>query len=454
MYSVALLSPCGWGNLGDAAIVESTIHAVRTRLPEANIVGLTLNPEDTATRHGIPTYTCVGFQRPHYAVSVHAPFAEPVPAAELRPVDAPPANGPRARLAGLRHRLRGVALGRAALKVFSAVKAVPAEVRHRQYLAESMHDLRYVVVTGGGQLDDFWGGAWGHPYVIFRWMQHARSLGAKGLVLSVGTGSLTTPLARYFIHRALALADYRSFRDEGSRALVKHALVANDPVVPDLAFGLPVPERARPSAIERGTNPLIAISPIAYCDPEQWPEADETRYRSYLERLSEFCVALLDAGFDLVLYGTDRPDLHTVEVLRAELERRTSPERMKRVHTPRVRTLSEMFAALADAELLVASRLHGILLAQLFGIPSLALSYERKVSTLMTTLGHQGFCVPIETFGVADALARFHTLYAERHARVEELRRAAAGFSEQVNRQFDRVFGPRPDATSREELRP
>src|SRR5690349_3645743 len=65
---VALVSPCGWGNFGDAAIVDSVIHAVRTRLPGAPIVALTLNPEDTVARHHVPAFTCSGFSRPNYGV--------------------------------------------------------------------------------------------------------------------------------------------------------------------------------------------------------------------------------------------------------------------------------------------------------------------------------------------------------------------------------------------------
>src|SRR5688572_27719818 len=86
---VALLSPCGWGNLGDAAILESVIHAVRRRLPHAPILGLTLNPPDTAWRHGIPAHSCTGFSYRDYGVSRvlwaspeegGEPFAMPSPA--------------------------------------------------------------------------------------------------------------------------------------------------------------------------------------------------------------------------------------------------------------------------------------------------------------------------------------------------------------------------------------
>ena len=43
------------GNLGDEIVVSTLIHHIRDRHPEAEIVGICLDPEDTATRHGIPT---------------------------------------------------------------------------------------------------------------------------------------------------------------------------------------------------------------------------------------------------------------------------------------------------------------------------------------------------------------------------------------------------------------
>src|SRR4051812_46298282 len=63
---IGFISPCGWGNLGDAAIVDSLIHGIRTRLPQARIVGFTLNPADTRARHGVDAYTCSAYSLPHY----------------------------------------------------------------------------------------------------------------------------------------------------------------------------------------------------------------------------------------------------------------------------------------------------------------------------------------------------------------------------------------------------
>jgi polysaccharide pyruvyl transferase WcaK-like protein len=57
----------------------------------------------------------------------------------------------------------------------------------------------------------------------------------KLLFVSVGGGPIRHPLSRCFVKAALALADYRSYRDASSK---DHLEATNDVVYPDLAFSL------------------------------------------------------------------------------------------------------------------------------------------------------------------------------------------------------------------------
>jgi polysaccharide pyruvyl transferase WcaK-like protein len=448
---VALISPCGWGNLGDAAIVDSVIHAVRRRMPDAPLLGLTLNPSDTARRHGIPAFTCTGFSFHDYGVTDDAPSASPSPFANSDRVDgdadgdgdgqAAPSRARSKR--GARAILRRVAWATPGLfQAWSAAKIVRADIRHRRLLAGPTDRLSHVVVAGGGQLDDYWGGALGHPYVLWRWARHARSVGSRFLVLSVGTGTLS-PLSRLLVRSALASADYRSFRDEGSRRLVGDRSLDRDPVVPDLAYGFPV-ELYAPKEPTRTERPVVAISPMAHCDPRVGPERDEARYRSYLGRLTVVAARLLETGHDLLLYGTVGSDNANVEDLREQIAQSVSSELLDRVAVPKVTTLGELFAALAPVRAVLASRLHGVLLAHLYGLPVAALSYERKVGELMKTMGYEEYCFDIDTFRPSDAVDRLGDLLARRAAVSDRISRLVATKRGQVDEQYDRVFGRGP----------
>ena len=57
---VALLTPYDGGNLGDAAIQEALIANLRQYDPRVHLYGITLHPESTAARHGIPCYPLAG----------------------------------------------------------------------------------------------------------------------------------------------------------------------------------------------------------------------------------------------------------------------------------------------------------------------------------------------------------------------------------------------------------
>jgi polysaccharide pyruvyl transferase WcaK-like protein len=51
---VFLLTPYTGGNLGDRAIQLTLIENLRKRCPNADFIGLTLNPRATAAIHSIP----------------------------------------------------------------------------------------------------------------------------------------------------------------------------------------------------------------------------------------------------------------------------------------------------------------------------------------------------------------------------------------------------------------
>ncbi len=92
------------------------------------------------------------------------------------------------------------------------------------FLAKSfaiMRTLDIFVVSGGGQLLNSWGGPWDYPYTIFKWVLLAKLSGTKCYFVNVGAGPLKRPLSKFFITRALALANYVSFRDQKSRELAQ-----------------------------------------------------------------------------------------------------------------------------------------------------------------------------------------------------------------------------------------
>lgn len=422
---VAFVSPTGWGNLGDAAIIESLIHGIRRRHPNAQLLGITQRPYDTTKRHSVPAFTCSGLSLPKYKMDEDfAPDTDT--AGEL--------SGSTGRQA-MNRTLKAIPGIRPAVR---ALRLALAETRHRRLSAARIDGFDFVVVAGGGQLDDFWGGPMGHPYTLLRWARIARKVRARYVVLSVGTGNLM-PISKLFVKRALALADYRSFRDSRSRELLGDASLLRDaPVVPDLAYGLPV---ARSAPLTGAARPTIGISPMAYADPRVWPIRDLTRYRHHIESLAAIAVRLVSDGHEVILFTSDGPDRDCLAELRAAALTRLDPHQHGRIQTVACDSVEALMKTLARVEIVVAARLHGVMLSHIAGRPALAIAHERKVRTLMQDMEQERYCYDIDDFEPEAGWQRLVEIMERRTELAEAVDRNVAENRRRVEAQYDEVFG-------------
>ena len=414
---VALVSPYGGGNLGDAAILESAIYGIRRRLPRAEIFGLTLNPAATTDRHGIPAYPCTGVRLRYYRATnaVRRRDDGAAPSDSEEKADASP-------IAALKRAARAVP-GLQQLRTFG--QSVAGDLRHRRSAARWLAGCRLILVAGGGQVDDYWGGAFGHPYVLWE----------------------LSSLARRLVARALAAADYVSFRDQGSMSRSAFAGAAGR-VVPDLAYGLPwrkivdanspPASRARPPASAR--PPRVALSPMSYCAPDLWPEVHPDKYERHVGTVVELGARMLEAGWEVVLVHSDSNDRVPVRDVAKRLGARVGPEQRARVETRATDRLPELLDALAGVDLMIAARLHGVILAHVVGRPVLALSYERKVATVMREMDHMEHCLELETMDPAQAFGKVEAMLEKRAVLEADVQAKASARRAAVEAQWDRLF--------------
>jgi polysaccharide pyruvyl transferase WcaK-like protein len=217
------------------------------------------------------------------------------------PVSAAP-PGPGTVTARLR-RVPGLTrLARAARRLAGAPREALAEAR---FVARSIAALRRVdclVVGGGGQLSDDFGGTWAFPYLVLKWTVMARLAGRPVLFVSVGAGPLDAPLARRFVRIALRLGAFRSFRDEASRALIA-TLGVSGVANADPAWALRV-DKARDVPRPPAGGLVVGLNPFPYQDARYWPGGDRARYEAYLDALAALGEAVLARGHSLVLFPT------------------------------------------------------------------------------------------------------------------------------------------------------
>ncbi|HET6328433.1 MAG TPA: polysaccharide pyruvyl transferase family protein [Planctomycetaceae bacterium] len=422
--TVALLSPCGWGNLGDAAIMTAAIDQIRARRPEGDVIAITLNPIDTQQRHGIPAFAIDAFTLAGFSVD-------------------------RAGLTGVRRVAQRVLqrIRRVSCRVTNALcdmlNWITLPIRELSHWWSSYRVVRRcecIVVCGGGQIDELWGGPWGHPYVLFKFAFLSRLTGARFVVLSSGSAKLTSRLGRWFVRRALRLADYRSFREHFAVNLARE-LGAPEPNLwfPDLAFSLDV-SSTRP--VRRGKGPIVGVSPIAWLDPNSWPEKDGQRYDDYFSQLVEFLRALVKRKNQVVLFATAAADHAVIADLVRVLCEDGIADLNELVMISAARTVPDLFNVVAQVDVVVASRLHGVLLCYACCLPVAAVSYDPKVDYLVESFHQEDACLPIFALEASQLLTTLDRVYATREAISQQLAAKVAAFRELLAQQYDRVFGP------------
>ena len=395
---IGLYGPFGWGNLGDAAIQEAMLHNLRLRLPDAQFLGFSLNPANTEAIHGIPAVSIVRHRGPR-------------------------AGNPLRRLAAL-----PIACLR---ELRSVVRAF--------WILRRIDDF---LISGGGQISDDWGGPWDHPYAMLKWMSCARLAGCRVLVVSVGAGPFRDGRSEFLFRLALRLAHARSYRDAGSKRLLASSTFTRlDPVCPDVAFSLPVTPQTEASA-----QPLVVgISPLCwyYPKPGPWPEQDASRYRRHLSIVEAFALELLRRGHRLVLFSSQiRNDRYAFDDLLAVLRAQSFAGAEDRVVAEATEDLPHLLRQLSQCDLVLSSRLHGVILSYAQHIPVLSLSYDPKIDSVMEQFAQSAYCLDIEAADSIELIERFDELLAALQRERAQIAATATRHRQELAAQYDRLFGP------------
>ncbi|MBE0695939.1 MAG: polysaccharide pyruvyl transferase family protein [Anaerolineaceae bacterium] len=413
---IGLLGPYGGGNLGDAAIQQAMIENIRRHYPDAEIYGFSLNPEDTERRHGIPSF----------------------PIGRISWVDDPQhAN----RLAKKIAAWLGNQSNPRLQKLERWVLRVPVEFGLLSQAFKNLKGFQMLIASGGGQLDDYWGGPWSHPYTLLRWAILSKLRGTKYMFVSVGAGPLDAGLSRFFIRRALALAQYRSYRDEPSKKfMAKCGFRRDDPVYPDLAFSLKA--NGKPAELPNpALRPVVGIGPMSYFDPRNWPESDSEIYMGYLSKLATFAEWLIQKGCTIVfITGDIFPDREAIRDLCAILEQRGVEYAKGQIIENLIATVDDLLQSIALTDIVIASRFHGVLLSQLMIRPVLALSYHPKIDALMEESGQSEYCLSIDTFDVGLLKERFTALMENYPAAKAQVARHTTKNQMLLEQQYDHIF--------------
>jgi polysaccharide pyruvyl transferase WcaK-like protein len=391
---VGLLGMYASANLGDTAIQMAVMQALTARRPELEFIGLCTAPEDAVRTFGIRArhLSCEhGMLVPHVNGSVRA-----VPAAADAGINFERLPAPVAR-------------------------CLSAWRIHRQ-----MRELDMLLVSGSGQIDDFWGGPWEQPFRLLAWTSAAQRQHKPAAVFGVGVDQLLTRLGTAFCKQALQRAQMRVLRDAGSLdALRAMGLQADTDVCPDPAFHLlPPPAHA-------ASGRFAVISPIAR---NAWPGGSEP-YEAYLAALAAAADHLQRQSVEVrFVCSQTRMDPPIIDRVKERMQGDAAATRVMDA-----RTVDEYMHEVVDALVVVGSRLHAVILALVAGAPVVAVSYARKVQRQVLDIGLGDYLLDMQDVRADDLLARIDRALLEQDALRAHIRRRTAEFRGQLDERFDRL---------------
>ena len=423
---IGILGHVGNKNLGDEAIIASVIRQIRDRYPDAEISAFTSHPEDTRERHAIPSF----------------------PIRRGDPQSGSAGTSRPSKLSRLVARIR--ATGKAAPWLYGLLKLVRrsarlcwgafAEVRFLAQCHNRLKDIDLLIFAGSNQLNDYCGGPWIFPYDLLKWCILAKWVGAKVAFLCCGAGPLDSWLGKLFIKCSLSLADYRSYRDEGSRRLIESIGVAGDnPVCTDLALGLELPHAAQP---ESATSRLIVgINPLPFCDAHHWPEHNEQIYQGYVRKLAAFARWLHERGHSVVFFPTQlRADPSVIQDIRRLLKGSGAADLENPLVDRPIRSLEDLIVSISAMDIVVATRYHGVVLSVALHRPVLAIAYYGKTGDLMAQVGQSDYVVDITSFDPNALAERFVAMESRTQTIRRELAQRTPLLRQALAREYDRVF--------------
>jgi polysaccharide pyruvyl transferase WcaK-like protein len=418
---IGLLDHMGYGNLGDAATQDVAIANIKKRLPGAQLVGFSFVPSDTTMRHGIPCYP-IRWWYPRVAMTGNQ------------------AADPEKANLKLKSALKSIPL------VYSCAKPVLDFVREALFWARSYKAVRrldLLIISGGGQLSDFWRGPWSHPYAIFKFCLLTKVAGKKLYILNVGAGPLNHRLSRLFAKCAVQLADYRSFRDDESQKLLRSLGVkAETHVYPDLVYALEIEELLK-SAPPVSSIPVVGINPIGFCDPRSWSRKDGAVYQEYLKKMACFSMWLLEHGYKLRIFTNEASlDQYVMEDLKTELHSRVAPDLFGLISWGASETVKDVLQEMSEFAFVVTSKYHGIIFSHVLGKPVISLSYGKKMDFAMQAVGQDRFNANIERFDVDWLIKAFRSLVDDSEEIKQESAAAVRANAAKLSQQFDSLFLP------------
>jgi polysaccharide pyruvyl transferase WcaK-like protein len=295
-----------------------------------------------------------------------------------------------------------------------------------------------LIIPGTGLLTDAHGlQNWG-PYTVFKWSLAAKLCRCKLLIVSVGAGPLYGRLGRWLVKAALAMADFRSYRDASTMdyldAIGFHR--DSDLVYPDLVFSLA--ESALPHlSTKRKDRTVVGVGIMQDSGRYSSATPSSASYQQYLETLASFVEWLLAHDYDVRLLIGDQCDEPVLKHFATMLSEHQGIGRQGRLSSRSISCAADLLLQMAGTDLVVATRFHNLVFAALLNKPLITISVHHKCRSLMQQIDLAEYCCDISDVRLTQLIEMFCKLEANA-SRVKEVMRQKVG---EYRRALDEQYG-------------
>lgn len=403
MRRIVISGAYGYGNVGDEAILRGMLLALREAIPDADFVVLSANPHLTRTQHGVQAV-----RRVLFAPSFRRMLASGV------------SRSGRAKVQGV--------------------------IRH-------IHEADIFIVGGGGLLYDLINTAkamWLEKFYLFGWpishwateIRLARALGKPVILYSVGIGPVTTRLGKLLLERIARQVALITVRDQASRVILSRfgvpadriQVTADPAILISPASSEEVAGILSQAGVSSNKHPRIGLALRSWYPYAMINKATATKCQAIWERnmaeAADGLVESLDAELVFVpMQGYVEPfdDATCSDRVIAQMKHREQACRLPRGLDP-----NTVIGALGAMDLVVAMRLHALILAAAMSTPVVGIIYDPKVRAFLESIGQSEAGLEMDDMtpevlvdAVCSVWAQREAIRAQITASVEHLRAQA-----------------------------
>jgi polysaccharide pyruvyl transferase WcaK-like protein len=355
------------GNLGNEITFQAILYHLRRLLPNVEVRCICTDPTATANTHRIAALPISGL-----GIQVWRPASR------------------------LARALRSLVIG------------IPNELYRWPEVLRALKHTDVFIIPGTGLLTDAYGlRSWG-PYNVFKWSLFAKIRGCKLLFVSIGAGPIDGRIGKWFVRSALALADFRSYRDSATKQYLTciGGVTESDRVYPDLAFSI-VDEIAPHRTIARRRRPVVGLGVMVYQGKLSSDKGCGSTYNAYLEQLVIFGKWLLERGYDIRLLIGDLSDRPVITQFKSLWKDRSGSYDAERILDHPVHCVEDLLAQLEETDVVVATRFHNALLALALNKPVISISFHQKCRSLMQDMDLGEYCQEIHQLDANRLIEQF-----------------------------------------------